>query len=219
MDDFLAKYPTLDDDVEEVVRDIAITRCILAIFFVFIFYIHKFINCMFKTSVTAKENAIFWGSALAVICFILLTYGTVSLNRLSVYEEIINDPRFPVNSSLTMFIACDLHLFHKPTKAMIENLNNIIKAINKTKPDIVVINGDILSFCTGSSYKLDGLIANFFEMIKYPTYFTIGNHDICCMRKYMKMLKSKNVVHLNGNIVKLNISKRKDVISTIFFFG
>lgn len=93
----------------------------------------------------------------------------------------------------------DLHL----TKNLdIEYLKILVAKINALEPDLVVFTGDILQT---SALKLKKHLRAF-SLLKPPSYYVTGNHDIVYGPEPLKeILQHNGVICLDNKIIKLNI--------------
>ena len=61
----------------------------------------------------------------------------------------------------------------------IECINKQIAYINKNKPDLAILNGDIIDYYTNANYKA---LKKAMNSIKVPALFICGNHETPCDR-------------------------------------
>lgn len=89
--------------------------------------------------------------------------------------------------------------FHYGRTTSLEELKNLVKDINKVKPDIIVFTGDFID----KDIKIDdSKMANIIEELKkldstYGNYYVNGNHDNK-FDKYKQMMDSSNFIDLNN---------------------
>lgn len=89
--------------------------------------------------------------------------------------------------------------FHYGRTTSLEELKNLVKDINKVKPDIVVFTGDFID----KDIRIDdSKMANIIEELKkidstYGNYYVNGNHDNK-FDKYKQMMDSSNFIDLNN---------------------
>ena len=74
----------------------------------------------------------------------------------------------------------DIHL--EPDSAIEDNLNRIIKKVNKLKPDFVITGGDMIYTAKNvdniKAKQLFDLMDDKFSKFKIPLYYTMGNHEV-----------------------------------------
>ena len=90
--------------------------------------------------------------------------------------------------------------FHYGRTMYLDELKNLVKDINKTKPDIIVFTGDFIDKDTKIN---DTQMASIIEELKklnstYGNYYISGNHDNK-FDKYISMMDSSNFINLNNN--------------------
>ena len=90
--------------------------------------------------------------------------------------------------------------FHYGRTTNLEELKNLVKDINKIKPDIIIFTGDFID----KDIKIDdSKMANIIEELKkldstYGNYYVNGNHDNK-FDKYKQMMDSSNFIDLNNS--------------------
>lgn len=90
--------------------------------------------------------------------------------------------------------------FHYGRTTNLEELKNLVKDINKIKPDIIVFTGDFID----KDIRIDdSKMANIIEELKkldstYGNYYVSGNHDDK-FDKYKQMMDSSNFIDLNNS--------------------
>lgn len=108
----------------------------------------------------------------------------------------LQDETLKILSSATIYVASDIHFPYQDDKAV----NAFLKAIEEGKPDIIVLNGDLLDFYKLSKFSKDPTGKNpeeeieickeFLERLRKIAgqnpriYYTIGNHE-SRLRKYI----------------------------------
>lgn len=94
----------------------------------------------------------------------------------------------------------DLHI----TKNIDLNyLKSLVEKINTLQPDLVVFTGDIIQ---SSALKLTKHLKAF-SLIKSPSYYVTGNHDVFYgPEKLKEILQNNGIICLDNEIVKLNIN-------------
>lgn len=118
------------------------------------------------------------------------------------FEEISLTPVHFSHSfnSLRIIQLSDLHL---NTKVQVSYLEKLVLKVNEINPDLVLFTGDIID---SSAYKLKTHLETF-KLIKAPSFYVTGNHDIVYgPRSLKKLLKRSGVVCLDNEILKVNIN-------------
>jgi len=134
-----------------------------------------------------------------VITFILFTYiRYIEPNQLMVKEYKIESKNLPSNFHGTKIIhISDVHYGRTINKKQLEN---IIKEINKLRPDIVVFTGDLIDKDVTLTNKMTNELINELSKItvsigKYAVY---GNHDKY-FSSYSDILDKSNFLLLDNN--------------------
>lgn len=148
-----------------------------------------------------------------VIFGILLYSRFIGTKGLKTNEIIINNEAFINYDGLKIVHFSDLHYKRVITKKQVKEL---IIAINKTKPDIVLFTGDLLD----KDYNLQNTDINFLieELskieTKYGTYSILGDHDnqelenlrSIYIQSNITLLDNSDTIIVNENNNKLQIS-------------
>lgn len=92
--------------------------------------------------------------------------------KVRVEQPIAIEKSVGANDSLTIVAISDLHLGYGIGRG---ELNEWIKLINKEKPDIVLIAGDIIDNSVRPLNERN--IASYFKEIEAPVYMCLGNHE------------------------------------------
>jgi predicted MPP superfamily phosphohydrolase len=136
-------------------------------------------------------------AAITILLFatIFCVYGyfnAQSYKNITVEIPIENLPK-----ELTIYHLSDVHLGTFGDKARMESL---VKDMNKIKPDLVILNGDLVDGIKGiTSDDLEPL-----AKAKLPVYFITGNHDIYVgVKEVREKLKAVGVKSLVNDIVEL----------------
>ncbi len=94
----------------------------------------------------------------------------------------------------------DLHL---GKNVQLDYLKLLVEKINSKKPNLVVFTGDIIQTSAKNLKKHFEI----FKLLKAPTYYVTGNHDIFYGPKVLKELLEKNgVICLDNKITKVEIN-------------
>ena len=105
------------------------------------------------------------------IVAVIMVFGTFHYHH-KYREEIDIVTNKPLEKSLTVVMASDLHLGYHNRKAA---LARWVDLINAEKPDLVLIGGDIIDLSIRP--VLEGHYAEEFRRIKAPIYTVLGNHE------------------------------------------
>ena len=113
--------------------------------------------------------------SILILSFITI-YGTIN-------SDIIHTTKYEVNVNkkckikhLNIVMIADLHLGYNKGIKMVKNM---VKKINKEKPDIVLITGDIFDNSYDSLDKPKEMIKELKKIkTKYGVYSVYGNHDV-----------------------------------------
>lgn len=130
------------------------------------------------------------------IVFIILVY--ISTNIIKVKRYTVNNSKLPKEfDGLKIVHISDVH-----SKIFGENNSGIVNRVLKINPDIVIMSGDIIDKREKDMEKFVSMYKTIYE--KYPTYYSIGNHERNLgwkkYKKYLKMLQSCGVhVIINGS--------------------
>ena len=111
-----------------------------------------------------------------ILIFFITIYGTIN-------SDIIHTTKYDVNinkkssiKELNIVMVADLHLGYNKGLSMIMKM---VKKINKEKPDIVLIAGDIFDNNYDSLSKPKEMISELRKIkTKYGVYSVYGNHDV-----------------------------------------
>ncbi len=150
-----------------------------------------------------KKSKYFFRRLFAVIAVLVLVWWynnyTLKINDTVILSE-------KVSSDIRVALISDLHA----TKYGISN-NNIISKVNKIKPDIIFVLGDM--YTRESKWDLMEIPINLMKSLVgdgYPVYFVAGDHDR--YEKYFTALENNGVhvmnykeeiVNIKGNNLKI----------------
>ena len=113
--------------------------------------------------------------AIILVLFINI-YGTINSNIIHTTRYNVDINKKSNIDSLKIVMVADLHLGYNKGYNMIKNM---VKKINKEKPDVVVIAGDIFDNNYDALDKPDKMIKELKKIkTKYGVYSVYGNHDI-----------------------------------------
>lgn len=128
------------------------------------------------TSVPAQRAH---GAALGT-ALVLTGWGVYSARDFVVTTTEIVIPR--LTTPLTIMHISDVHLgYHRSH----DYLQKIVEVTNRSQPDVVIINGDLLD----SKVALDPAILEPLKHFSAPVYFTGGNHE-----KYVDQIRAEEIV-------------------------
>ena len=124
---------------------------------------------------TPAVSAIFTGIALG-IAVIIMIYGAINVRNIhTVHYNITLNKKSP-ESPLRVALISDLHI-----GAVIGRkwTANIVDAVNRTNPDLVLMAGDIFDSNLDTEVDLDGITAELRRFkATFGVYACAGNHDI-----------------------------------------
>ncbi|MDD3302077.1 MAG: metallophosphoesterase [Candidatus Gracilibacteria bacterium] len=131
----------------------------------------------------------------------LALYGIYNANNIVVKQENIKIKNIPENwKKKKVIFLSDIHL-----GAIIrENfLKKIVDTINKEKPDIVLIGGDLFDGTDGSLDHLSDYLNNI--KTKNGVYYINGNHETYLgLNLVDKLLKNTNIKNLKDEIISID---------------
>lgn len=89
------------------------------------------------------------------------------------------------------------------------NYNKVINAVQKVKPDIICIGGDLINMEDTEFANANNLIVGLLELA--PVYYSYGNHEIANKKidDFKKSLDYKNVVFMNDRVVTIEKDNQK----------
>ena len=131
---------------------------------------------------------------------ILLAYGYWNAKNLSIKSINFTSPL--IKKSKKFVFISDIHIGSNPPKTLL----NIVKYIQKLKPEFVLIGGDLFD---SSSFKIQDV--EVLKNLEFPIYFVTGNHEY-----YVKNhLSHLNNLHSLGVKILDNQSLQLDEINLI----
>ncbi len=149
------------------------------------------------------------GVIAMVITAIILGYGYYNIFQVVRTEYTINTDKKISHNGYKIALLSDLHYGITLDQ---KQLNNVVDRINKEKPDIVVLDGDIVDENT----TLKQMKEAFYTLGKinstYGTYYVYGNHDKnvytstpnYSIKELSDTIKNSNIKILEDNVVTLN---------------
>lgn len=148
-----------------------------------------------------KKHFNFFKFLLIVILLIagIYLYGTyIELKNYKIHEYKIETKKITDNfDGFTIVHLSDLHygrVFEK------DDLKKIVKMVNNTNPDIVVLTGDLIDKDTKMTTNLSSVITNELSKIKTTSgkYAIKGNHDIK-FDEWDNIINNSGFTNLNNN--------------------
>lgn len=145
---------------------------------------------------------------IIIICAILglIGAGVFMLgisDELTVKKYEINAPE--INNSIRFAFVSDLH-----SDSYGENMEQLIDEIDRQKPDILLLGGDLFNYADGDENTtafLKGVSG------RYPCYYAAGNHEFWCGEelylKKMKILSEFEVTRLSGEAQTISVNGEK----------
>ncbi|MGN0632162.1 MAG: metallophosphoesterase [Ruminococcus sp.] len=147
-----------------------------------------------------KKKIIAYSAALAALGFLLIS-GLY--NRLYIQKYQIEDER--INNTVRIAHISDLHSCKYGRQQ-----ENLIKAIDSQKPDVILMTGDMFDERTdddNTEYFLQGIYE------KYPCYYVTGNHEFYCgseiFAQVTAMLEQYSVTILSGETETITLNGEK----------
>lgn len=143
-------------------------------------------------------NAVSMASILGVVA-VVLTAGGIHY-RHKYREELTIRTEKPLDRSLTIVFASDLHIGYSNRKA---ELGRWIDLINAEKPDLVLFGGDIIDIQLRP--LVEGNFADEFHRLTAPAFTVLGNHEyIGGEADAEDFLKDAGIGLLRDSLVNLN---------------
>lgn len=118
---------------------------------------------------------------VGILCFLVVgafsTYGVIHAKKIVVNSyQVQIDKKVDKFSNLKVALVSDLHLGYNSS---LSHVKKMVKLINESDPDVVVIAGDIFDNSYEAIYKPDKIIQEIKKIkTKYGVYAVYGNHDI-----------------------------------------
>ena len=146
-----------------------------------------------------KSIIIICSIVLGLFIMFLLYCRYVGTKGLIVKEYLVKNSKIPTSFYGTKVVQIsDIH-YGRITKK--KELENVRKTVNKIKPDIIVITGDILDKdITYNEQDLKDIIDILNSMnAKYGKYIISGNHDLVKNKDYNKIIEAINFTNLDDS--------------------
>lgn len=173
--------------------------------------VKRFFKGVFKSALALLLVAVLLCSGM--LCYIVFDNNRITTTQYTYCSE-------KINKAFDGYRICLITDFHNGN-----NYERVIKAVEKSKPDIICIGGDFINMedtdLANASNLINGLVAI------APIYYAYGNHEIANkqMDDFKKSLDYKNVAFLNDSVVtieqdgaKLNLIGYGDDIYDDFTF-
>ena len=165
-----------------------------------IFYLHVMLTILLLVLDTSRFVVRIPGQlgvAVALGLAVLLTI--IGAWRASILNiETIEVPIVGLQEDVTLMHISDVHIGHHRGRLYLEQ---IVYETNRLKPDLVLINGDLVD---GNSALESGVLSPLSEL-NAPTYFTIGNHESYVdTERALKIIASHGVRILRNEVVEIN---------------
>ncbi len=147
------------------------------------------------------------GILIVTVAFIVTVYAVFNVTKLKIEE--LNIP-LDIENSIRAVQISDVHIGPIRKEGFVKRM---VDKIIDLDPDIVFITGDLFD---GSS-KLNDNIIKYFNRIKVPILFIMGNHDFYQgFEEVVKYLNSANINILNNQVFQF---KDLQIIGVPFSFG
>ena len=147
-----------------------------------------------------KKNVIIICGAIIALFIIFIMYCRfVGTKGLVVKEYLVKNSKLPLSFYGTKVVQIsDIH-YGRITKK--KELEKVSKTVNKIKPDIIVITGDVLDKdITYSEQDIIDITTILNSMnAKYGKYIISGNHDLVKQKNYNKILENIKYTNLDDS--------------------
>ncbi len=133
--------------------------------------------------------------AISGIClsFFLVAYGFIHAQSFIITRQELK--LHNLKKPVTIMHIPDLHLGAQRSE---KYLQKVITAINKTKPDIVIYNGDLVD----SNIALRPELFALFQTVTSEQYYTLGNHEYYMdTAKALKLIDANTITILRSKMV------------------
>lgn len=155
---------------------------------------------------------------VGILCFLVVgafsTYGVIHAKKIVVNSyQVQIDKKVDKFSNLKVALVSDLHFGYNSS---LNHVKKMVKLINESNPDVVVIAGDIFDNSYEAIYKPDKIIQEIKKIkTKYGVYAVYGNHDIdekilAGFTFSWKKNKNLNDPRMTGFLEKANIKLLRD---------
>ena len=155
---------------------------------------------------------------VGILCFLVVgafsTYGVIHAKKIVVNSyQVQIDKKVDKFSNLKVALVSDLHFGYNSS---LSHVKKMVKLINESDPDVVVIAGDIFDNRYEAIYEPDKIIQEIKKIkTKYGVYAVYGNHDIdekilAGFTFSWKKNKNLNDPRMTGFLEKANIKLLRD---------
>lgn len=155
---------------------------------------------------------------VGILCFLVVgafsTYGVIHAKKIVVNSyQVQIDKKVDKFSNLKVALVSDLHFGYNSS---LNHVKKMVKLINESNPDVVVIAGDIFDNSYEAIYEPDKIIQEIKKIkTKYGVYAVYGNHDIdekilAGFTFSWKKNKNLNDPRMTGFLEKANIKLLRD---------
>lgn len=145
---------------------------------------------------------------IVAVCIVLtvLIYLYVEANSLSVTRFVLHSDDWPFTSEQPFTI---VHLTDLHSKSFGPNNERLVKAIERERPDLIVVTGDMYNAVNDTGEVFLTLVDRLAR--KHPIYIVDGNHEQLVgirkeqqhqLRSYRRQLHELGAVYLNDEIVE-----------------
>ena len=155
--------------------------------------------CYLLPKMFLKDSAAGLGTVVSIVA-VILTLGGIHYHH-KYREELTIATSKPLDKSMTIVMASDLHLGYHNRKA---ELARWVDMINAEKPDLVLFGGDVIDLSLRP--VIEGNYAQEFHRVEAPMMAVLGNHEFYSNLKLAQQfykesgiqLLKDSVAHFNG---------------------
>ena len=126
--------------------------------------------CHLLPKVYLKDSGVGLSTVLGIVALVMVLGGMQYHHKER--EEMVLTTEKPIEKTLTIVLASDLHIGYHNRRA---ELARWVDLINAEKPDLVLIGGDIID--RNPRPVIEGHYAEEFRRIQAPVYTILGNHE------------------------------------------
>lgn len=154
------------------------------------------------------------GMLVVILALIITIYGAYNARHLYVKEYKITIDK-EMKEDLNIIMISDIHA---GTSVKEHQIDIMLEEVNKLKPDIVCLAGDI--FDEGSSDKIIEYLCEALGKIetKYGIFYISGNHDVDMFEKFEDKFEKNDIHILDEQVILINnsfyIAGRRDRMET-----
>lgn len=137
----------------------------------------------------------------AILFIVAAIYASYNVNITRLNHVVIHTGRLREGETIKLLQITDVH-----NKKSVGSNSQIIKLMKKSKPDFVVMTGDLIDVSTKKFNSVYGLVK---QMVKINprVYFVTGNHEMQSgnAEEFIKGLKERKVTILDYQSVLINV--------------